>query len=1100
LVLAGIAFVALFWRLSTGPISLDYVTPYIEKALSTTPELVEVKIQNTELVWAGWGKAFDIRIYNAAILGRGGKILAMLPEASVGLSVPALFRGIVAPTHMEINGLSASVERAEDGHIALGFFAGKDDVVGQEIANNISSYVAKLSKPNDLNSVFGYLDVIRILDVNLRYSDAQTGANWHAPETNIELIREADGIEAIASMGLKFGDRSSHVRAHAIYSPDRPGIDISVDLDDIYPSDLAARLPRLSYLKPISVPVSGQVRLSAQHTGEIDSVAFNLKGAHGSFAGNIIVNAEKEYDLSINLSGVRLGEFVGLLPTQTTKFFFDAAVDARISGQITSAGKIRNIGMQFNSGAGLLRYPGVFESSLQFDSIQFSVNADNDFSSVVISDINARFGEIELNFDVWAHRMGNEIHTRINGLGTNIQIESLAHFWPVPLGAEAREWVTNNIKKGKVDRVSVKLVAQTPIQKIDSFRVQSLSGGINFRNLEVGYFKGFPKVQNVGGTATFTKDRFDLDVARGSLLDLKIDNGVVRLSQLDSDEEQISIDLVARGPLATALSLANRKPLGFVGGMGINPAAVGGEMAARLGFRFPLRTDVKLKEVNIVGAANLDNVSMKPGPFGFELSNSDLELKISNDVLRVGGQAEVNGVPIVVDWHEMIASGEGIRSRYILNGELEALDLRKLGLPYIPLFRGHTGMNLIVTRFGDGRTEVLGSSNLRNTVLSIPKIGWIKPAGQSGMFRFGLTSFADGRLWIERFDLLAGNMEAAGKLSFEGGDNRTWSAVFSKFKVGNTDIRGRLSRSADGKLFVRLEGEGIDIEPFLFGGEVEDREIARKVFGENKQLFIDMNVDRLRTGPDAGVGRTEGQIRFIGEEIDMLSLTANLVGKKLLRINFAPKESGHALDINSNDAGAALRMLGWTNKLEGGKLSVNGQRHSLDEPLHGVFKLSNYKLTQAPALARLLQVASLTGIFDALQSGLDFVSFDGTFLYANKYFQIERSRAYGSSIGITVEGALDLEEDIAELKGTIVPAYTVNRVLGKIPILGPILIGGEDEGMFAATYAVNGSLEDPAIAVNPLSALAPGFLRNLFNAIGSEAGNVTQRAPGKIEK
>ncbi|MBO89724.1 MAG: hypothetical protein CMP14_09405 [Rickettsiales bacterium] len=189
LVLAGIAFVALFWRLSTGPISLDYATPYLENALSTTPESVEVKIQNTELVWAGWGNVFDIRIYNAAILGRGGKILAMLPEASVGLSVPALFRGIVAPTHLEINGLSASVERAEDGNIALGFFAGQDEVAGQEIANHISSYVAKLSKPNDQNSVFGYLDVIRILDVNLRYSDAQTGATWHVPETNIELIR-----------------------------------------------------------------------------------------------------------------------------------------------------------------------------------------------------------------------------------------------------------------------------------------------------------------------------------------------------------------------------------------------------------------------------------------------------------------------------------------------------------------------------------------------------------------------------------------------------------------------------------------------------------------------------------------------------------------------------------------------------------------------------------------------------------------------------------------------------------------------------------------------------------------------------------------------
>jgi hypothetical protein len=343
-------------------------------------------------------------------------------------------------------------------------------------------------------------------------------------------------------------------------------------------------------------------------------------------------------------------------------------------------------------------------------------------------------------------------------------------------------------------------------------------------------------------------------------------------------------------------------------------------------------------------------------------------------------------------------------------------------------------------------------------------------------------------------------MEATGELSFEGGDYRRWSAVFSKFKVGDTEIRGQVSPTANGGIFARLEGSRIDIEPFLFGGEVEGREVAREVVSKKRQLFVDINVDHLRTGPNTGVGKTEGQIRFIGEEIDMLSLKANLDGEKLLRINFAPKELGHALDINSNDAGTTLRMLGWNDRLEGGELTVNAQRHSPDEPLHGMFKLSNYKLTQAPALTRLLQVASLTGIFDALQSGLDFVSFDGTFAYANKILQVERSRAYGSSIGITVEGALDLEEDMADLKGTIVPAYTVNRVLGQIPILGRILTGGEDEGIFAASYAVNGPLEDPAIAVNPLSALAPGFLRKLFDAIGSESGGAAQTAPAKTKK
>ena len=238
----------------------------------------------------------------------------------------------------------------------MGFFAGKDEAADQEFADNIPGYIAKFSEPGDLESAFGYLDAIRVMDVDLRYSDLQTGAKWHAPETNIELIREADGLEAIASMGLDFGERRSRLRAHAVFSPDRPVIDIAVDLDEFYPSDLAARLPEISILKSISLPISGQVRVSAQHTGVIDSVAFDLKGAAGSFAGNVIVNAENEYDLTVNLSGVRLNEFSALLPELTNKVQFEASVDARASGQISSFGKVRNLEMHVETGAGLVHY------------------------------------------------------------------------------------------------------------------------------------------------------------------------------------------------------------------------------------------------------------------------------------------------------------------------------------------------------------------------------------------------------------------------------------------------------------------------------------------------------------------------------------------------------------------------------------------------------------------------------------------------------------------------------------------------------------------------------------------------------------------------
>ena len=202
-----------------------------------------------------------------------------------------------------------------------------------------------------------------------------------------------------------------------------------------------------------------------------------------------------------------------------------------------------------------------------------------------------------------------------------------------------------------------------------------------------------------------------------------MDHGVVHMTQLDTDREQIAIDLVVRGPLVTALELVNRKPPGLVGEVGINPVAVGGEMAARLGLRFPLRDDVQFSDVRVSGAANMRGVRMKPGPSGFVVENSDLELKLSNSTLKIAGQVQLNGVPLSLDWHEIFASGQGFRSRYILSGDLDVGALERLGLPKLPFIGGVSETNFILTQFGDGRSEVLVSGDLSQVVIAIPHVG-----------------------------------------------------------------------------------------------------------------------------------------------------------------------------------------------------------------------------------------------------------------------------------------------------------------------------------------------------------------------------------------
>ena len=134
-------------------------------------------------------------------------------------------------------------------------------------------------------------------------------------------------------------------------------------------------------------------------------------------------------------------------------------------------------------------------------------------------------------------------------------------------------------------------------------------------------------------------------------------------------------------------------------------------------------------------------------------------------------------------------------------------------------------------------------------------------------------------------------------------------------------------------------------------------------------------------------------------------------------------------------------------------------------------------------MAKVLTVASLTGIRDTLRgAGIRFQRLTGAYTLDDGIMHTDLLRAYGPAIGVTAKGEVDFDRAETKLQGTIVPAYTVNRILGGIPVLGPLLTGGEGEGIFAATYRVSGPLGDPKVDVNALSAIAPGFLRALFSS------------------
>jgi len=168
----------------------------------------------------------------------------------------------------------------------------------------------------------------------------------------------------------------------------------------------------------------------------------------------------------------------------------------------------------------------------------------------------------------------------------------------------------------------------------------------------------------------------------------------------------------------------------------------------------------------------------------------------------------------------------------------------------------------------------------------------------------------------------------------------------------------------------------------------------------------------------------------------------------------------------------------------GGKLGIDGTVSNANghQVLRAHVEGSDYRLVRAPALARLLSLASFDGLFSAMSgSGIPFSTLRGDLTYTQGRIALDPIIGYGGALGITARGWLNPGEGKIDIDGTLAPAYMLNGIVGHLPVVGWVLTGGEGQGLFAASFRLTGSDYDPAVSVNPLAALTPGVLRKLFD-------------------
>ena len=142
-----------------------------------------------------------------------------------------------------------------------------------------------------------------------------------------------------------------------------------------------------------------------------------------------------------------------------------------------------------------------------------------------------------------------------------------------------------------------------------------------------------------------------------------------------------------------------------------------------------------------------------------------------------------------------------------------------------------------------------------------------------------------------------------------------------------------------------------------------------------------------------------------------------------------------------------------------------------------LLNIFDFKVKEMPALTKLLSLASLQGIADLMTGeGIRFKEFEMNFKNERKLMTINEIYAIGPAISILINGYIDSGK-LVSLRGTLVPATTLNKVIGSLPLIGKILVGKKTgEGVFGVSFKIKGAPKNLKTTVNPIKTLTPRFI------------------------
>ena len=1111
----GVAYV----RLLYGPISLKVLAGPIARSIAN--ELVDIRVAVEDATVAlGPDHSLEFRLRNVRFSDHEGAPVALAPQASLEISAAALWAARIAPAKVVLIEPRVLVFHSPETGFSLTFARPAAEPTDDATRPKPVAEPAASAPDAEASIQLQRIDLVRMLaqatararkrsaaasfltDIGVRnatiiFDQGGRQTMWRVLEADVDLEHKKRRSTVDASMTVASAHGPWTMTARIEESEKEQTFVATSTVRDLVPRSIAKLLPQLAPLEAIEVPVAIDARFELTSSGELRDATAQVSLAPGRIvlpgAADLVTPIESgAFELRYDHAAARLDLVRGDLDWN----------GGRIAGTGTAvrtggAGGAWSIDLKSTGGA--LAAPDLDNSQVRIDEARLQAVVDP-VSGTQRGQATLRTGNARFSLAGSRGTDADAQPLRLDGHTSAMPLSTLKAVWPRWLAPRARAWVSEQVTRGQVQSTTFKMIGSPmAFSTGTASREQRLTMSLEASDLQIVPVPGMSPVDAPRALVRVEGSGLEVTIPDASVAPspgrrIQLKGG--RLTAVDILGDRPASELVfrAQGGLPAALDLVAQEPIALTKALAAPTDGIDGKVDGQFRLQMPLVANLTAGEVRTEAKVRLTDLRARHIFGTTDVQGGSINIDVTDKAAEAKGELLVAGVNAKLSWQRIFGASEDKQPPLRITATLDNSDRNQLGLDINHIVQGEMPVELTVVRGARNEPQVRVRADLTNADLVLQNLAWRKPPGRAATAQFDVGKGTRYKTELQNFKLVGDDVAVDGWLALDA-QNKLREFLLPDFSINvisRLELQGVLR--ADNVWEVKARGPTYDGREFfrsLFSvGQLTERPLpARK---EESGLDLKAEIDNVVGFAETPLKAVRIQLSKRQGQLTQLTARGALEGGRTLDASLQPTpNTPRTLIARSDDAGQTFKLVGFYPNLQNGrmKLEVNLDARGAVEK-NGVLMVEAFQILGDPIISEVLQISddgrqqsdsSRRGPRrQVVRQVFEFDWMRVPFLVGNQQFVLSDSELRGPLVGAVIRGKADFRQRFVSLGGTYVPLQGLNSAIGAIPGLGQLLAGPRGEGVLGITFAIQGPMAQPQVIVNPLSLIAPGIFREMF--------------------